>query len=140
MGPPMVCFESHIFWNSIFYWALSVLISVKIVLGNVPQPTSSRCCVGVSCFPTLFFLLITQKTLERMDRLLIKERFLLFPQSCFLGKTADLLHFILHRVLCLTSVKIVCYHSAIPHTLRDELTCGSFQLSISRLTITRIVF
>ena len=140
MGSPMVCFESHLSWNSFFYWALSVLISVKIVLGNVPQPTSGRCCVGVSCFPSLFFLLLTQKTLEKTDRNLSKERFLVFPERCFLGNTADLLHFMLHRVLSLTSVKCVCCHISLANTLRDELTCGSFQLSIWRLTITRIVF
>ena len=140
MEPPIVCFESHMSWNSIFYQALSVLISVTIVLGNVSQPISCRCCVGVSCFPSLFFLLLTQKTLEKMDKILSKERFLLCPQRCFFGDTADLLHFMLHRILFLTSVKIVCCHNAIPHTLRDELMCGSFQLSIWRLTITRIVF
>ena len=139
MEPPMVCFESHMSRNSIFYWAVSVLISVKIVLGNVPQPISGRCCVGVSCFPSLFFLLLTQKTLEKMDRTLSKECFLLFPQRCFLGNTADLLPFMLHRVLSPTSVKMVFCHNTIPHTLRDELTCGSFQLSMWRLSIPRIV-
>ena len=33
---------------------------VKIVVGNVLQPLSGRCCVGVSFFPSLF-LLLTQK-------------------------------------------------------------------------------
>ena len=75
-----------------------------------------------------------------MDRILNKERFVLFPQRCCLGDTADLLHFMLHRVLSLIFVKIVCCHNATPHILRDELTCGIFQLSIWRLTITRIVF
>ena len=75
-----------------------------------------------------------------MDRILSKERFLLFPQRYFLGNAADLLHFMLHRVLSLTSVKNVCCHNAIPQTLIDELTCGSFQLSTWRLTITLIVF
>ena len=46
----------------------------------------------------------------------------------------------LHKVRSLTSAKIVCCHNATPHTLRDELTCGSFQLSVWRLTVTRIVF
>ena len=73
--------------------AFSVMISVKIVVGNVPQPILCRCCVGVSCFPSLFFLLRTQETLEKMDRILSEERFLLFPQRCLLGNTADLLHF-----------------------------------------------
>ena len=81
MGPPAVCFESHMFRNSIFYLALTVLIQVEIVLGNVPQPISGRCCVGVSCFPWLFFLLLTQKL--EMDRFLSKERYLLFPQNIF---------------------------------------------------------
>ena len=87
-----------------------------------------------------FLLVAHTKRLEKMDRFLCKERFLLLPQRCFLGTTADLLHFMLHRVLSLTSVKIVCCHNTIPHTLRDESTCGSFQLSIWGLTITRIVF
>ena len=110
------------------------------MLGNLPQPISGRCCVGISCFPSLFFLLLTEKTMEKMDRILTKERFLLFPQRCFLGKTADLLHFMLHRALSLSSVKIVCCHNAFPHTLRDELRCGSLQLFIWRLTVTSIVF
>ena len=80
------------------------------------------------------------KTLEKKDRSLSKDCFLLFPQSCFLENTAVLLHFMLHRVLSLTFVNIVCCHNGIPLTLRDELTCGSFQLSIWRLTITRLVF
>ena len=140
MGPPLAYFESHKSWNSIFYWALSVLIRVKIVLGKIPQPISGRYCEGVSCFPSLFFLLLTQKTLEKMDRILSKERFLLFPQRCFSGNATDLLHFMLHRVLSLTSVKIVCCHNNILHTLIEELTCGSLQLSIWRLRIRRTVF
>ena len=79
------------------------------------------------------------KTLEKMDRVLTKLRFLLFSQRCILRNTADLLHFMLYRVLSATSVKIVCCQNGFPHTLGDELTCGSFQLSIWRLTITRIV-
>ena len=75
-----------------------------------------------------------------MDRILTEERFLLLSQRCILKNTADLLHFMLHRVLSVTSVNKVCCQNGIPHTLRDELTCGSFQMSIWRLTITRIVF
>ena len=75
-----------------------------------------------------------------MDRILTEERFLLFSQRCILRNTADLLHFMLHRVLSVTFVKSVCCHNNIPHTLRDELMCGSSQLSIWRLKITRIVF
>ena len=77
---------------------------------------------------TLLFVSHT-KTLKKTDKILTKERFLLFSQSCLLGNTTDLLHFMLHRVLSVTSVKIVCCLSGIPHSLRDELTCGSFQLS-----------
>ena len=80
------------------------------------------------------------KTLEKTDRISTKERFLLFSQSCILKNTADLLHFMLHRVLSVTSVQKVCCHKGIPHILTGELTCGSFQVSIWRLTITRIVF
>ena len=75
------------------------------------------------------------KTLDKMDRTLTKERFLLFSQRCILRNTADLLSFMLHSVLSVTSVKLVCCHNAIPHTLRDELMCGIFQLSIWRLTL-----
>ena len=75
------------------------------------------------------------KTLEKMDRILTKERFLLFSQSSILRDTADLLSLILHNVLSVTSVKIVCCHNAIPHTLREELMRGGFQLSIWRLTL-----
>ena len=80
------------------------------------------------------FLVAHTETLEKMDRILTEERFLLFSQRFIFRNTADLLHFMLHRVLSVTSVKKVCCHNDIPHTLRDELTCGSFQLSIWRLT------
>ena len=70
-----------------------------------------------------------------MDGILTKERFHLFSQRRILRNTADLLYYMLHSVLSVTSVKIVYCHNAIPHTLRDELTCGSFQLSIWRLTL-----
>ena len=46
----------------------------------------------------------------------------------------------LQRFLSVTTVKIVCCHIAIPHTLRDELTCGSFQLYIWRLNLYYILF
>ena len=72
------------------------------------------------------------KTLEKVDRNLTKERFLLFPQRCFLRNTADLLHFLLHRVLSVTTEKFVCCRNAIHHTLRENITCGSFQLYIWR--------
>ena len=61
-----------------------------------------------------------------MVEILTKERFLLFSQRCILRNTADLLHFLLHRVLSVTSVKIVCCHNAISHTLRDELRVAAF--------------
>ena len=80
------------------------------------------------------------KTLEKTDRFSKKERFLLFSQRCILKNTADLHHFMLQRFLSVTFVQKVCFDNGIPHTLRGELTCGSFQVSIWRLTITRIVF
>ena len=49
--------------------------------------------------------------------------------------TANLLNFMLHRVLSMGSVKTVRCHNTIPHTLRGELTCGSFQLYIWRLNL-----
>ena len=61
MGPSTVCFEHQMSWKSIFDWAFSVLISFKILVGNVPHSISGRCCVGISFFPSLFFLLLTQK-------------------------------------------------------------------------------
>ena len=90
--------------------------------------------------PIALLLVAHTKILEKMDRILTKERFLLFSQRCTLRNTADLLRFMLHKILSVTSVKIVCCHNGIPHTLRDELTCVSFQLSVRRLTITCIVF
>ena len=41
----------------------------------------------------------------------------------------------LHRVLSVTTVKIVCCHNAIPHILRDEMTYGSCQLYTWRLNL-----
>ena len=61
LGPPKVCSEPHLSRNSIFPWASSVLIGVKNVVGNIPQPTSGICCLGVSLFPLLVFFLLTQK-------------------------------------------------------------------------------
>ena len=80
------------------------------------------------------------QTFDKMDRNLSKERFLLFPQRCYSGNTADLLYFMLHRVLSLTFVKIVFCHNAFPLQFRDKLTCANFQLTIWRLTIIRSVF
>ena len=75
------------------------------------------------------FLVAHTNTIEKMDEILTEERFC-NSQRCIFRNTADLLHFILHRVLSVTSLKIVCCHNAISHTLGDELTCGSFQLYI----------
>ena len=61
-----------------------------------------------------------------MDEILAEERFLLFSQRYILRNTADPLLFLLHRVLSVTSVKIVCCHNAIPHTLRDDLRVVAF--------------
>ena len=83
--------------------------------------------------PIALLLLAHTKTLEKMDGTRIKERFLLFLQRCILRNTVDLLHFMLHRVPSVTSLKNVCCHNATPHTLRDELMCGGFQLYIWRL-------
>ena len=49
--------------------------------------------------------------------------------------TANVLDFMLHRVLSMGSVKTVCCHNTIPHTLRGDLTCGSFQFYICRLNL-----
>ena len=75
------------------------------------------------------------KTSEKTDGILSKERFRLFPQRYFFRNTAALLYFMLHRLLSVTSVKNMCCHIAIPHTLRDELTCARFQLYIWRLNL-----
>ena len=58
-----------------------VLISVKIVVGNVPQPMTDKCCVGVRFFASLFFLLLTQKTLEKVDGILTKVVLFFFHKS-----------------------------------------------------------
>ena len=78
------------------------------------------------------------KKLEKMDRILTKERFLLFSQRCILRNTADLLHFILHRVLSVTSVKIACCHNGILHKLRDKLRCAASFVHLAT-NYTRIV-
>ena len=83
----------------------------------------------------LLFLVVHTKTLEKMDRILTKVHSLLCSQSCILRNTADLLVFMLHKVLAKGSVKIVSVNNAILHTLRGELTCGSFQLYIWRLVL-----
>ena len=70
-----------------------------------------------------------------MGGFLTKERLLSFPQRCTSRKTADLLHFMLHRVLSVITVEILCCYNATPHFLRDELTCGSCQLYTWRLNI-----
>ena len=140
MGPPKVCFEHQMSWSSIFEKAFSVLISFKILVGNVPHSILGRCCVGISFFPSLFFLLLTQKLGENGWNSNWRAFSFVFTKVHLRKHIADLLHFILHRNLSVTSVKKVCCQNGIPHTLRDELTCGSFQLSICRLTITRIVF
>ena len=140
MGPPKVCFAHQMSWSSIFEKAFSVLISFKILVGNVPHSILGRCCVGISFFPSLFFLLLTQKLGENGWNSNWRAFSFVFTKVHFEKHIADLLHFILHRNLSVTSVKKVCCQNGIPHTLRDELTCGSFQLSICRLNITRIVF
>ena len=57
-----------------------------------------------------------------------------FPK-CIFRNFADLLGFMLHRALSIGSVKIMCCRFGFPHTLRGELTCGSFQLYIWRLNL-----
>ena len=133
MEPPKVCFEHHMYWNSVFGWAFSVLISSKILVGsNVPQPKSGRCCVGASFFPLLFFLLLWKtKTLEKTVKSLTEERFLLFSWRCILRYTADLLHFVLLRALSVTSVKIPCV--VIMVCLTHWETNWHVQLSIDHL-------
>ena len=84
---------------------------------------------------TALLLVAHRNTLEKMDGTLPKARFFYNSKSCILRKTADLLLFTLHRFLSVTSVKVMCCQNAIPHTLRDELTCGSFQLYIWRLNL-----
>ena len=60
------------------------------------------------------------KTLGKKDGILTKVRCLLFSEKFTLRKSADLLNFMLHRVLSIGSVKNVYCHNAIPHTLRGE--------------------
>ena len=69
-----------------------------------------------------------------MDRIVTKEGFPLFSQRYVLGNTADLLHFMLQRVLSVTSVKIMCCHNGIPLTLRHiEVGNDVWQLSVVHL-------
>ena len=87
-------------------------------------------------FLSITLLLVAHtKTLEKVVRNLTKERFLSFSQRCISRKTADLLHFMLHKTLSVTTVKIVRCHKAFPHILRDELTCGRFKLYTRRLDL-----
>ena len=43
-----------------------------------------------------------------MARILAEVHFLLFSQGCLLRNTADLLDFMLHRLLSIAAVKVVC--------------------------------
>ena len=77
---------------------------------------------------SIALLVALTKTFVKMDRILTEVRFC-FHKGVF-RETADLLDCMLHRVLSIASVKIVRFQNAIPHRLRGELTCGSFQLYI----------
>ena len=62
-------------------------------------------------FVSITLLLVAHtKTLDKMGGILTKERFLSFSQRCISRKTADLLQFKLHKVLSVTTVKIVRCH------------------------------
>ena len=74
------------------------------------------------------------KTLEKLDGYLTKVHFLLFSETCIVRKFADLLDFMLHRLLSTVSVNIVCCHNASPHTL-SQLTWGCFKFYIWRLSL-----
>ena len=74
------------------------------------------------------------KSLEKLDGILTEGLFL-FSQRCFLRNSADLLHFMLQRLLFVTTVINVCCHIGIRHLLRDELTCGRFHLYVWRLNL-----
>ena len=82
------------------------------------------------------------KTLEKIDGIVTKESFLLFSQRCIKRNTADLLHFMLHRVLSVTTVKIICllsYCYSSPFERRIDV----WKLSVVHLatkSITRIDF
>ena len=139
-GTPKECFVPHMSWNLLFDSASSVLISVKTVVGNFPQPISGRCCVGVSFLPLLWFsLLLKQEHWRKRMEFQLKCVYL-FSLKFILRKTADLPDCILHRVLSRDSGKLACYHNAIPQTLRGELACGSFQLYIWRLLSLSLYF
>ena len=75
------------------------------------------------------------KHLMKTDGNSTKVRFILFPQCCFLRNIADLLDFLLHRVLSKASVQNMRCHNTIPPRLRSELTCSSVQLYIWRLDL-----
>ena len=44
--------------------------------------------------------------MEKKDGMVTKLRFLLFPQKCFLRKTNEVLDFVLHSVVSITSVQL----------------------------------
>ena len=83
-------------------------------------------------FLSITLLLVAHtKTSEKMDRILTEERFLLFSQRCILRNTADLLHFMLHRVLSVTSVKKVCCEKR--YSSHIERRIDVWQLSVVHL-------
>ena len=59
----------------------------------------------------------------------LKSAVVCFHKGVFCDN-AGLLDVMLHKVLSISSVKLLCRHNAISHTLRSELMCGMFQLYI----------
>ena len=76
------------------------------------------------------------KWMKKMAIFLTEVRFLLFSQWCILRNTVDLLNFMLHTVLSITSVEtfgVITFF--LPDWQTAKLTCGSFQLYIRRLNL-----
>ena len=113
------------------------MICIKNVVGNGPQQKWVK-FVRCKVLSIALFLVAQTKTLEKMDAILTKVRFLLFLQRFNLSNTPDLVVFMLRRVLSITSWKLLCCHKAILHRLKCELTCGSFQLYIWQQNLQQI--
>ena len=71
-------------WKSILDQAPSILISVKAVVANVPQPNVVSFCLGVSFFPLhFFFLLLTQNFWKQGIEFQLKSIFFCFHSGEF---------------------------------------------------------
>ena len=76
---PKVSFEQRISFNSFLDQPLSILMNVKTLVGNVPQPILGQLFVGVSFSPSFSFsLLLTQNDCRKGLDFKLKCVFLCF--------------------------------------------------------------